>query len=186
MPSRTFLALAGWTAAAVAATLTGLAAVEIIGDGITGSSDGTTLSSEQVDRQLDAAKASSSGPGEGAGSATPSTPSAARTSKPASPSSSTPTPTATGDGDGDRDRDRDGVGAGKTLSTPGGTAIAVCEGTTVRLLSWAPAQGYGVKSADPGPDDEHAEVRFEGAAGKVELRVRCTDGRPTGSWKQDD
>ncbi|MGW2290085.1 hypothetical protein [Streptomyces phaeochromogenes] len=162
MPSRTFLALAGWTAAAVAATLTGLAAVEIIGDGITGSSDGQAISSKQVEQQLDAAKASPSpdpdpdaGQGQGTGQAT-----------------ATPTATATA--------------VRKTFSTPGGTAIAVCEGATVQLLSWAPAQGYGVDSADPGPDDEHAEVKFEGPAGKVELRVRCVNGRPSGSWKQDD
>ncbi|MGC5562311.1 hypothetical protein ACPYPG_05640 [Streptomyces sp. FR-108] len=170
MPSRTFLALAGWTAAAVAATLTGLAAVEVIGDGITGSSDGGTLSSRQVERQLDAAKASSSsGPDGGADTATPSATSGTR--------APTPTPTAT---------TAPAAEARKTFSAPGGTAIATCEGRTVRLLSWAPAQGYGVKSADPGPDDEHAEVRFEGAAGRAELRVRCTDGRPTGSWKLDD
>ncbi|WP_328498683.1 hypothetical protein OHS59_42520 [Streptomyces sp. NBC_00414] len=179
MPSRTFLALAGWTAAAVAATLTGLAAVEIIGDGITGSSDGKALSSEQVERQLDAAKASeSSDPGRGPGSATPSKTPATGTPGPAStPSSaatSTPVPTATG------------TPVRRTFSAPGGTAIAVCDGATVRLWSWAPAQGYGVKSADRGPDDEHVEVKFEGPAGKVELRVRCVNGRPTGSWKQDD
>ncbi|MGW6008345.1 hypothetical protein [Streptomyces sp. NPDC055210] len=175
MPSRTFLALAGWTAAAVAATLTGLAAVEIIGDGITGSSDGRALSSEQVEQQLDAAQSSSStGPGGGSDTATPSaTPDTGEhTSTPTS--SATPVPTATVDG------------VQKTFSAPGGTAIATCQGGTVRLLSWAPAQGYGVKSADPGPDDEHADVKFEGAAGKAELRVRCVDGRPIGSWKQDD
>ncbi|MFJ2261775.1 hypothetical protein ACIOKD_26140 [Streptomyces sp. NPDC087844] len=179
MPSRTLLALAGWTAAAVAATLTGLAAVEIIGDGITGSSDGETLSSQQVERQLDAVTAaSSSGPGGGPGAATPSATS--DTGAPPSPSPSPSPPTSTTAPAGPATEVR------KTFSAPGGTAIATCEGTTVRLLSWAPAQGYGVKSADPGPDDEHAEVKFEGAAGKVELRVRCTDGRPTGSWKQDD
>ncbi|MFF3705169.1 hypothetical protein [Streptomyces phaeochromogenes] len=162
MPSRTFLALAGWTAAAVAATLTGLAAVEIIGDGITGSSDGQAISSKQVEQQLDAAKASPSpdpdpDPGQGQGT-----------------DQATATPTATA------------TAVRKTFATPGGTAIAVCEGATVRLLSWAPAQGYGVDSADPGPDDEHAEVKFEGSAGKVELRVRCVNDRPSGSWKQDD
>ncbi|MFS8204260.1 hypothetical protein ACLVWQ_37010 [Streptomyces sp. CWNU-52B] len=166
MPSRTFLALAGWTAAAVAATLTGLAAVEIIGDGITGSSGGKTLTSEQVQRQLDAAKAS----GRGQGTPTPS----------ATPGTGTPSPSPTSTGSSTA------TAARKTFSTRGGTAIAVCDGATARLLSWTPAQGYGVKSADRGPDDEHVEVRFEGSAGKVELRVRCVDGRPTGSWKQDD
>ncbi|MFE7068796.1 hypothetical protein ACFU96_01725 [Streptomyces sp. NPDC057620] len=183
MPSRTFLALAGWTAAAVAATLTGLAAVEIIGDGITGSSDGRTLSSAQVEQQLDAAKASSSsGPGGGSDTATP-TGQTGQTGTPdtGTPTSSTPTssPATTAPADTAPE-------VRKTFSAQGGTAIATCRGTTVRLLSWAPAQGYGVKSADRGPDDEHVEVRFEGTAGKAELRVRCVDGRPTGSWKLDD
>ncbi|WP_223146436.1 hypothetical protein, partial [Streptomyces apricus] len=87
-----------------------------------------------------------------------------------------PTPTASAPADRTR----------KTFSGPGGTAIATCDGATVRLLSWAPAQGYGVKSADRGPDAEHVEVKFEGGAGKAELRVRCVDGVPVGSWKQDD
>ncbi|MGW0652968.1 hypothetical protein ACWD4T_29900 [Streptomyces umbrinus] len=175
MPSRTFLVLAGWTAAAVAATLTGLAAVEIIGDGITGSTDGKAISSKQVEQQLDAAKGSLSpdpdpgqSQGEGQGTATPT----------ATPDTGTPTPTPSPTATATAVR--------KTFSTPGGTAIAVCEGATVRLLSWAPAQGYGVDSADPGPDDEHVEVKFEGSAGKVELRVRCVNGRPSGSLKQHD
>ncbi|MFD6292396.1 hypothetical protein [Streptomyces sp. NPDC060205] len=177
MPSRTFLALAGWTAAAVAATLTGLAAVEIIGDGITGSSDGRALSSEQVQQQLDAAKAtSSSGPAREPGTATPST----------TPDYGTPTPTSTSTSPAGTAPAATAREVRRTFSAQGGTAIATCEGTTVRLLSWAPAQGYGVKSADPGPDDEHAEVRFEGTAGKTELRVHCVNGHPTGSWKQDD
>ncbi|MFE7035269.1 hypothetical protein ACFU9Y_33680 [Streptomyces sp. NPDC057621] len=179
MPSRTFLALAGWTAAAVAATLTGLAAVEIIGDGITGSSDGRTLSSAQVEQQLDAAKASSSGPGGGSDTATPTDP----TDPTGTPDTGTPTPTSS---PATTAPAATAPEVRKTFSAQGGTAIATCRGTTVRLLSWAPAQGYGVKSADRGPDDEHVEVRFEGTAGKAELRVRCVDGRPTGSWKLDD
>jgi hypothetical protein len=167
MPSRILLVLAGWTAAATAATLTGLAAVQLIGDGITGTSDGDTVTSAQVERQLDAARASASpGPSR--------TPNTARATPSTTPTARTPTPSATA------------VPVRKTLVTPGGTAIAICDGTTVRLLSWAPAQGYDVKSADPGPDDEHAEVKFEGPAGKVELRARCADGTPTGSWRQDD
>ncbi|MFC9842939.1 hypothetical protein ACFWFF_25105 [Streptomyces sp. NPDC060223] len=160
MPSRTLLALAGWTAAAVAATLTGLAAVQVIGDGITASTEGGVLTPQQVERQLAAAKASQSAdPGQPSGAVTP------------TPAQTTPTPAATA--------------AKKTFSTPGGTVIAQCDGATVRLLSWAPAQGYGVESVDRGPD-EHAEVKFEGAAGKVELRVQCANGQPAGSWEQDD
>nr|WTB31690.1 hypothetical protein OG781_21315 [Streptomyces sp. NBC_00830] len=160
MPPRTLLAVAGWTAAALAATLTGLAAVQVIGDGITASADGGVLSPQQVERQLATATTSPS--------ADPSTRSAAPTPTHA-PTTGTPSTTA----------------VKKTLSTPGGTVIAECNGASVRLLSWAPAQGFGVKRADRGPD-EHAEVTFEGATGKIELRVRCVNGRPTPSWKQDD
>jgi hypothetical protein len=47
MGRRTALAVAGWLAAAAAATLTGLGAVQIIGEGITGTA-AATLSEEQV------------------------------------------------------------------------------------------------------------------------------------------
>ena len=64
-----------------------------------------------------------------------------------------------------------------TFRTVGSTVIARCDGTTVRLLNAAPALGYGLEDYDPGPDAE-AKVRFEGDAGRVELRVVCVDGRP--------
>ena len=160
MPHRTLLAVAGWATAAVAATLTGLAAVQVIGDGITASTDGGVLTPEQVQRQLASATAS----------------------PPADPSTGAPTPTptpATTVGTPSTTAVR------KALSSSGGTVIAECNGGTVRLVSWSPAQGFGVQRADQGPD-EHAEVTFEGASGKIELRVSCMNGRPTASWKQDD
>ncbi|MFD8650951.1 hypothetical protein [Streptomyces mirabilis] len=160
MPSRTVLAVAGWATAAVAATLTGLAAVQVIGDGITSSTEGGVLTPEQVERQLASATASPS--------AGPST------------ASHTPTPTSSPSAGGPS-----ATTVKEVFSTPGGTVIAECDGAVVRLVSWAPAQGFGVERADAGPD-EHTEVRFEGTAGKVELRVRCVSGRPSGSWKQDD
>lgn len=160
MPSRTVLAVAGWATAAVAATLTGLAAVQVIGDGITSSTEGGVLTPEQVERQLASATASPSpGPSAASHTATPTS----------SPSAGGPSATT----------------VKEVFSTPGGTVIAECDGAAVRLVSWAPAQGFGVERADAGPD-EHAEVRFEGTSGKVELRVRCVSGRPSGSWKQDD
>ncbi|MEV6735792.1 hypothetical protein AB0N14_02140 [Streptomyces sp. NPDC051104] len=160
MPRRALLAMAGWTAAAVTATLTGLAAVQLIGDGITASTDSGVLTPQQVERQLASATASQSAD-----------PSTASPTPPQTPAPTTRIP-STG-------------AVKKTLSTPGGTVIAECNGATVRLVSWAPAQGFGVKRADRGPD-EHAEVTFEGATGKIELRVSCVNGRPTDSWKQDD
>ncbi|MGW3628483.1 hypothetical protein [Streptomyces sp. NPDC000880] len=159
MPHRPLLAVAGWLAAAVAATLTGLAAVQFIGDEITASIDGGVLTPQQVERQLGAATASPSDrPSTGQPSATPT----------AAP---TAAPSATG--------------ARKGFTTRGGRVVAECKGATVFLVSYSPAQGFGVKSADPGPD-EHAEVTFEGPAGKVEFRAQCASGQPTASWKEDD
>lgn len=154
MLHRPVLAVVGWLAAAVAATLTGLVAVQVIGDGIAVSAGGEVVTPQQVARQLASATAS----------------------PPAGPSSPAVTPTAGASST---------AAATKVLSTPGGSVVAECQGTTVRLVSWAPAPGFGVKRADPGPD-EHADVTFEDSAGKVELRVRCVNGRPTASWKQDD
>jgi hypothetical protein len=162
MRHRPLLAVAGWLAAAVAATLTGLAAVQVIGDGITASADGGVLTPRQVERQLASATASpSADPSAGS-------PAATRTAAPSAGPSSAASAGA----------------ARKVFSTPGGTVVAECSGAAVLLVSWAPAQGFGVKRADRGPD-EHADVTFEGAASKVELRVRCVNGRPTASWKQD-
>jgi hypothetical protein len=156
MLHRPVLAVVGWLAAAVAATLTGLVAVQVIGDGIAVSAGGEVVTPQQVARQLASETAS----------------------PPAGPSPSSPAVTPTAGASST-------AAATKVLSTPGGSVVAKCQGTTVRLVSWAPAPGFGVKRADRGPD-EHADVTFEGSAGKVELRVRCVNGRPTASWKQDD
>ncbi|MER7690242.1 hypothetical protein [Streptomyces sp. NPDC097610] len=74
------------------------------------------------------------------------------------------------------------IGDGTTSSTDGGVLTPQ---QAERQLAAATASPFGVERADAGPD-EHAELRFEGTAGKVELRVRCVSGRPSGSWKQDD
>ncbi|MEV4628410.1 septum formation initiator [Micromonospora sp. NPDC049523] len=166
MTNRGLLAVAGWLAAAVAATVTGLGAVELIGTGITGPA-GPVVDERELARDLAAAPAAPSSPVQ----LPTGTPSAG------SPSSGPPsnvTPTASG-----------GSAARTPISTPGGTVVARCDGRTVSLVSWTPAQGYAVKQVDPGPDDR-AEVTFEGRAGRVEVRVSCPDGRPSASVKQDD
>ncbi|MFD6997642.1 hypothetical protein ACFWA5_15460 [Streptomyces mirabilis] len=89
------------------------------------------LTPEQVERQLASATASPS--------AGPSTASYAPTPTP-SPSAGGPSATT----------------VKEVFSTPGGTVIVECDGAVVRLVSWAPAQGFGVERADAGPD-EHAE-----------------------------
>ncbi|MET7876124.1 septum formation initiator [Micromonospora profundi] len=59
----------------------------------------------------------------------------------------------------------------------GGTAVAECAADGVRLVSWAPAQGFRVRDVDRGPDDD-VEVTFEGPGGEHELKVRCIGSEP--------
>lgn len=77
------------------------------------------------------------------------------------------------------------AGARQSLAAVGGSVVAECAGSTVRLVSWAPAQGYQVHDAEPGPDDE-AEVEFRGPSGKSEIKVRCVAGRPVADIDEDD
>ncbi|MFE5209978.1 hypothetical protein [Streptomyces sp. NPDC056600] len=176
MRRRPLLAAGGRLAAAALATVAGLAAVRVIGDGITSSTGTDVLTPREAARQLASASALPSPAADPApgpsGSPTPSrSPGPSGASAEVSPSGATP-PASPGP-------------ARKVATTPGGTVVAECHGALVTLKSWAPAQGYGVKKAEPGPD-EHAEVSFEGAAGRVEIRWRCADGRPVASWKTDD
>ncbi|GAB3938551.1 hypothetical protein GCM10027614_18840 [Micromonospora vulcania] len=55
--------------------------------------------------------------------------------------------------------------------------MAECGAGGVRLVSWAPAQGFRVRDVDRGPDDD-VEVRFEGSAGEYELKLRCVGSEP--------
>ncbi|GHJ08546.1 hypothetical protein TPA0907_29130 [Micromonospora humidisoli] len=144
MGRRTLLATAGWLAAAVLATLIGVAAIRLVGESITGTPGGVRSQAE-VERALAAPEP------------TPATPSAPAASAPSSPSA---TP-----------------GLRRSFSTPGGTAVAECVESEVRLVSWAPAQDYRVKDVDRGPDDD-AEVTFAGPAGEFEVNVGCIGGEP--------
>jgi hypothetical protein len=156
MSRRTALALAGWLVAAVAATLTGLAAVRVIGAGLTGPAGGLVS-------EADVARAVASGTPTMVAPSSP-LPTVTPAGIPAATPSATP-------------------GTSKVLSSPGGTVVARCDGAKVVLVSWAPAQGYGGR-ADQESDD-HARVRFEGSAGRVEVEVRCAAGQPTATSKRD-
>ncbi|MBM0231264.1 septum formation initiator [Micromonospora sp. STR1_7] len=68
-------------------------------------------------------------------------------------------------------------GVRRVFATDGGTAVAECGAGGVRLVSWAPGQGYRVRDVDRGPDDD-VEVTFEGPSGKHELKVRCIGSEP--------
>ncbi|MFG2041782.1 hypothetical protein [Dactylosporangium sp. NPDC048998] len=68
-------------------------------------------------------------------------------------------------------------GVQRLLTSPGGTVVARCTGSSVYLVSWSPAQGYQVTHVERGPG-RTAEVAFRGAR-RVEIEVRCVGGRPT-------
>ncbi|GAB3984510.1 septum formation initiator [Plantactinospora veratri] len=157
MRRRTLLAVAGWLLAALVATGTGLAAVQVIGAGLTGPA-GEVRSPDEVARAL-------------AATPPPAAPGAAPSGGTASP---VPTTSATPPGGADDSR--------RLVSTPGGTVLAECAGRRVWLSAWTPAQGYRVGEVERGPDDD-AEVTFHGSGGRIEVEVECVGGRPVPTWK---
>ncbi|MET8909121.1 septum formation initiator [Micromonospora sp. NPDC004551] len=153
MGRRPILAAAGWLATTAAATLVGLAAIQLVGTGITGTPGGVRDQAE-VARALASTAPVATTPGASVTPDAGATPTATAASVP---------PTASG--------------TERTFRTAGGTVIAGCGPDGVRLVSWSPAPGYRVKDYDRGPD-EHVEVRFVGAEGEHELRVRCRGSEP--------
>ncbi|MCO1594476.1 septum formation initiator [Micromonospora sp. RHAY321] len=148
MGRRSILVAAGWVATAAVATLIGLGAIQLVGESITGTPGGVRSEAE-IERAL----------------ASPEPPPAATTSAaPATPGTVSATPTASS-------------GVRRGFATDGGTAVAECGPGGVRLVSWAPAQGYRVRDVDRGPDDD-VEVTFKGSAGEYELKVRCIGSEP--------
>ncbi|MCW3844366.1 septum formation initiator [Micromonospora yasonensis] len=145
------LAAVGWLAATVAATLVGVGAIQLVGAGITTGTPGGVRDQRDVERALAAPEPVSPPPSREA------TPEPTPTAGPSSPS-----PTG---------------GARGSFSGAGGRAVAECGPSGVRLVFWAPAQGYQVKEVERGPDD-HVKVRFVGPPGEQELRLRCVDGEP--------
>jgi hypothetical protein len=158
MGSRTLIAVAGWLTAAVVATLIGVGALRLVGESIAGTPGGV-LSQEEVDRQLATATTVTAATG---------SPSAS----PASPSTSVPAP-STG-----------ASHARQVFKARGGSAVAECDGTAARLVSYWPAQGYGTHEVREGPAAE-AEVDFRGSAGRSKIKVRCAAGQPVAEYDED-
>ncbi|MFI6132535.1 septum formation initiator [Micromonospora sp. NPDC051141] len=150
MDRRTLLAVTGWLATTAAATLVGLAAVDLAGAGITGTAGG-------VRTERDVARALAV-PDPGAGGTTSVSPVA--------------TPTGTRSGAATP------TGAQRGFVTDGGSVLAECGPGGVRVVASSPAPGYLMKDADRGPDD-HVEVRFVGGGREYEVRLRCRGGVPT-------
>ncbi|MGC4866171.1 septum formation initiator [Micromonospora sp. DT53] len=153
MGRRSILVAAGWVATAAVATLIGLGAIRLVGDSLTGTPGGVRSEAE-IERALavpEPAPTTSIAPGT-TGTA------------PAAPGTTGPAPSA-------------GSGARRGFATDGGTAVAECGVGGVRLVSWAPAQGFRVRDVDRGPDDD-VEVTFQGATREYELKVRCIGSEP--------
>ncbi|MEU7975376.1 septum formation initiator [Micromonospora sp. NPDC049089] len=151
MGRRSILVATGWVATAAIATVIGLGAIRLVGESLTGTPGGVR-SEADIERALASPEpVPTAGPGTtGAASAPPGTTGTA-------PSASS--------------------GARRGFATDGGTAVAECGVGGVRLVSWAPAQGYRVRDVDRGPDDD-VEVTFQGANREYELKVRCIGSEP--------
>ncbi|GIG89990.1 septum formation initiator [Plantactinospora endophytica] len=172
MRRRTLLAVAGWLLAALVATGTGLAAVQVIGAGLTGPA-GELRSPAEVSRALAATPPPTGfAPPAAGGSAPPSGPVPSGGTVGATPTTTGPSPGVPTGADDSR----------RLLSTPGGTVVAECAGRQVWLTAWTPAQGYRVGEVERGPDDD-AEVTFHGSGQRIEVEVECADGKPVPTWK---
>ncbi|MEU8421360.1 septum formation initiator [Micromonospora sp. NPDC048835] len=157
MARRSILVATGWVATAAIATLIGVGAIRLVGESLTGTPGGVRSEAE-IERALAAPEptpTASTAPG--TAPATPGTTSAAPETTSAGPSGS--------------------AGPRRGFATDGGTAVAECGPGGVRLVSWAPAQGYRVRDVDRGPDDD-VEVTFQGPTREYELKVRCIGSEP--------
>ncbi|MBQ0989502.1 septum formation initiator [Micromonospora sp. PSH03] len=148
MGRRSLLVATGWVATAAIATLIGLGAIRLVGESLTGTPGGVRSEAE-IERALAAPEPVPTGT---TGTAS------------AGPGTTGPAPSAS-------------AGARRGFATDGGTAVAECGVGGVRLVSWAPAQGYRVRDVDRGPDDD-VEVTFQGATREYELKVRCIGSEP--------
>ncbi|MFJ2085518.1 septum formation initiator [Micromonospora chokoriensis] len=154
MGRRSILVATGWVATAAAATLIGLGAIRLVGESITGTPGGVRSEAE-IERALAAPEPVPTGT-TGAASTAPGTS--------ASPGGTSAAPSVSS-------------GVRRGFATDGGTAVAECGAGGVRLVSWAPAQGYRVRDVDRGPDDD-VEVTFQGPTREYELKVRCIGSEP--------
>ncbi|MEV1076335.1 septum formation initiator [Micromonospora parva] len=158
MGRRSILIATGWVATAAVATVIGLGAIRLVGESLTGTPGGVRSAAE-IERALASPEPAPTG-ATGSASAPPGTTGTAS----APPGTTGPAPSASS-------------GARRGFATDGGTAVAECGPGGVRLVSWAPAQGYRVRDVDRGPDDD-VEVTFQGATREYELKVRCIGSEP--------
>lgn len=153
------MAVLGWAVAAASATGVSLAAIDALGEGITGQPV-QPLSPAEVDEALARATA-----------ATPATPSTSA----AAPTRSGP-PTAS----------HPSRGSTRVLTVDGGSLVAHCMRGEVTLRSWSPAPGFTGELKDRGPDDS-ASIEFESDAQEYRVEVTCdAAGAPLARVAADD
>jgi hypothetical protein len=167
------IAVAAWLLGAATATGGCLMAVSLLGDGfgVSGSSS-QQLTATAVSRALAAAKREQSPTPSAALSPTARARPVRRRSHlaPATPAPTpTPTPTAT------PTVTQSAAGPGTLLSSSGGTVVASCESVGAYLLSWSPAQGYGVGQVVRGPAAV-ASVVFDAGTRTVTMDISCPGG----------
>lgn len=155
-----------WAAAALTATVAGVAVLGLLGGSLAGT-ESRTMSDADVRAALSAAtSAPPTGPA-------PESPGPAPTGSPTGSIPASPGPSPAGPG-----QESPGAGQVRAFRTSGGTVVAACDRGLVRLRSWSPAQGYTTDDVDTEPDD-HVTVEFESETSEVEVVLRCdAEGRP--------
>jgi hypothetical protein len=147
---------AGWIAAAVLATVTGVAGVAVIGRGLSGPT-GELMSADDIDRAL-----AESGP----------------TASPSATSAPTATATATAPSVP--------ASADEAFRSPGGTVTAHCEGDVAVIVSFAPANGYRFRELDRARGVEAEVSFERSDEHQVKVEVTCPAGRPQFSVDEKD
>lgn len=137
-----------WAVAAVGALLLGLTAVGSIGTGLAGGPQTAPLSAAEIETRL--ARHAAGTP-------------AAVTATPAPAPSGTGTPPAP-------------APPVVVRAAAAGTVLARCEGTTPRIVSVNPAQGFEREDDDVRP----GQVLFDGDDADVLVTLSCADGTPSG------
>jgi hypothetical protein len=181
MPSvrvRVGVGVGAWIVGAATATGLSLFAVSYLSEDPQ-SPQGSTLSQAQVSQALasmtaDAgsstppavpsapASSTSAKPTPPGAASVPSTkPSSPETSAPAAPARSTPAAQP----------------VDRRLSADAGTVVAQCQDSTVYLVTWTPAQGYGADVTQRGPA-RLATIVFAGYGRRAELHIGCQAGAP--------
>jgi hypothetical protein len=157
---RILVSVSAWLAGAVVATSGTLVAVSWIGQGIS-AAPVRTLSGDQVNSalaQMSPSVPDASGPdsADASPSASPSATAPVSQSPSAAPATSAP----------------------RTLTSAGGSIIAVCVGSSAYLTSWSPAQNYQIAAVRRGPAPL-ARVIFQSGLSRVYLGAVCHNGVPT-------